>query len=77
MGIRTFFDSIVTLCSWAQKGILIDITCLKEAYRKVKIACFSWISSLLNLSDTMKKECALHQMLMTHTIHTRVEPHET
>lgn len=73
---RTLFDSIINLCSMTEKRLLIDIACLREAYRNGDISQLCWIRSQYNLADAMtkdKKDSALLDALKTHRVNTPVE----
>ncbi len=72
---RTLFESVTSLCSMTGKRLLIDIYCLREAYRNVDLANLGWIRTQDNISDALtrdKKSSALHNVLKTQRIHSPV-----
>ena len=73
---RTLFDSIVSLCTAAEKRLMIDIFCLREAYRNGDLANLGWIRRQHNIADALTKDLkssALNDVLRTHITNTPVQ----
>ncbi len=51
---RTRFDSVISLCTTAEKRLLIDVFGLREAYRNGEISNIGWIDSS-NIADPLTK----------------------
>ena len=59
-----------------EKRLLIDIACLRQAYRNKELVNLGWIRSGDNLADALTKDkvnSALHDVLRTHKVHVNVE----
>ncbi len=59
---RTLFDSITSLCSMTEKSLLIDIYCLREAYRNGELANLSLIRTQHNISDALTTTSSRHTL---------------
>ena len=73
---RTLFDSIVSLYTTAEKRLMIDIFCLRQAYRNGDLVNLGWIITQHNIADTLTKDLkssALDDVLKIHFIKTPVQ----
>ncbi len=71
----TLFDSVVSLCSLAEKRLLTDIYGLRQPYRTGELSKICWIRAQYNLADALTKDFCqnfLHDVRRTHSIHTPV-----
>lgn len=72
---RTLFDTTMSLCNTTENRLLIDIFCLREAYRNGELRHLGWIRTKHNLADSLTKDVpnsSLHEALRTHRITTQV-----
>ena len=74
---RTLFDSIVSLCTIAEKRLMIHIFCPREAYRRGKLANLGWIRLQHNFGADVNtkdlKNSALNDVFRSSTIKTPVQ----
>ena len=71
---RTLFDSIISFCSMTEKRLLIDIACLRQAFRSGELANLGWIRSCENVADALTKDktkSALHNVLRSHKLNVK------
>ena len=72
---RTLFDSIISFCSMTEKRLLIDIACLRQAFRSGELSNLGWIRSGENVADALTKDkskSALHNVLRSHKLNVKV-----
>lgn len=53
---KSLFDTIITRSQTSEKRLLIDISSVREAYRKKEISNVAWVRSEYNLADALTKE---------------------
>jgi hypothetical protein len=53
---KSLYDCLVKLGTTAEKRLMIDIMCLRQAYERRKIAEVKWIAGHTNPADFMTKE---------------------
>ena len=73
---RTLFDAIISFCAMTEKRLLIDIACLRQAYRGGELANLGWIRSEQNVADALTKDkvnSALHNVLRSHKLRITVQ----
>ena len=73
---RTLFDAIISFCAMTEKRLLIDIACLRQAYRSGELANLGWIRSEQNVADALTKDkvnSALHNVLRDHKLNVSVQ----
>ncbi len=55
-GSRTLFDSVILLCTMAEKRLLIDVFELRESYKNGEISRIVWINSKHKIANELKKQ---------------------
>lgn len=71
----TVYDSVMSLCSMTEKGLLIDIYFLREAHLSGDLGKLGWIWIQLVIADILTKDMkrrAVYSVLCIHRIHTPV-----
>jgi hypothetical protein len=72
---KSLYDCLVKLGTTAEKRLMIDIMCLRQAYERREIAEVKWIKGNTNPADSMTKgkaSGALKQLLDTNTVQLEV-----
>ena len=73
---KSLFDCLVKLGTTAEKRLMIDIMCLRQAYERREVAEVKWIKGESNPADAMTKtkpSTALKQLVDTNKIKLEVE----
>ena len=73
---KSLYDCLVKLGTTAEKRLMIDIMCLRQAYERREIAEVKWIRGESNPADSMTKSkasSALKQLIDTNKIQLEVE----
>ena len=73
---KSLFDCLVKLGTTAEKRLMIDIMCLRQAYERREVAEVKWIKGESNPADAMTKtkpSTTLKQLVDTNKIKLEVE----
>jgi hydroxymethylglutaryl-CoA reductase len=73
---KSLYECLVKLGTTQEKRLMIDIMCLRQAYKRREIAEVKWIKGESNLADAMtksKSSNALKRLIDTNTLQLDVE----